>query len=47
MIKKVKNDLKKALSNDSTWNLDELKRVREDVFIKYQKAWSNKNLLPV
>ncbi len=44
MIKKAKKDLQKALSTDSTWNLDELKKATENVFMRYQKAWSNKNL---
>ncbi len=47
MIEKAKKDLEKALSTDSTWNLEELKRVTENVFFKYQRAWSNKDLLPV
>lgn len=44
MIKKAKKDLENALSSDSSWNLDELEKVTREVFMKYQKAWTNKNL---
>lgn len=44
MIKKAKADLKKALSWDSSWNLKELEKATTDIFMKYQKAWSDKDL---
>ena len=44
MIKKAKKDLEKALSWDSSWNLKELEKTTKKIFIKYQEAWSNKDL---
>lgn len=44
MMNKAQTDLKNALQVDSSWNETELKKVSEDVFYKYQNAWTNKNL---
>lgn len=45
MIKKAKQDLANALMGDSSWNIDSLKRTVENIFMKYQYAWSEKNLI--
>lgn len=47
MIRKAKEDLENALKIDSSWDIEDLKRVVENIFMSYQKAWSEKNLLSV
>jgi len=44
MIKKAKADLEKALAWDSSWNLKELEKATTKIFMKYQEAWTNKDL---
>ncbi len=44
MIKKAKKDLEDALKEDSSWDLIWLKKIVEDIFVKYQNARSEKNL---
>lgn len=44
MIKKAKIDLENALKEDSSWDIKNLDKVVWEVFYKYQKAWSEKDI---
>jgi len=44
MIAKAKRDLKKALAWDLSWNLEKLQEATKKVFMKYQEAWTKKDL---
>lgn len=46
-MKKAKEDIEKAKSSDTSWNEEEFKKIVEEVFIKYQNAWSDKDLYSV
>ena len=47
MIKKAKKDLENALKEDSSWNIELLKDVVKNIFLKYQKAREEKDLSSV
>ena len=45
MIKKAKKDLENALKQDSSWDIEWLKRHVSDTFYQYQNDWQNKSRL--
>lgn len=44
LLKKAKKDLEEAFSEDSSWDIDKLKDMTKEVFMKYQNLWTEKNI---
>lgn len=44
LLKKAQKDLQEALLQDSSWNIEWLKQVTRDTFMRYQSAWMDKDI---